>query len=130
MRLVDQEGNEVTSKKNEEANNLEQELSKQVEKLLEPTLNRIKLSGSQIPQEQLMQLFSMAHSMLFNRMVYNLAIKMGYKNIDDLISENDVEEMQTNLQNQIQMASQDEEQQGGNEQQGSGPEGFDPKGQS
>ena len=122
MRLVDQEGNEVTSKKNEEANNLEQELSQKVEKLLEPTLNRIKLSGSQLPQEQLMQLFSMAHSMLFNRMVYNLALKMGYKNIDDLISENDVEEMQTNLQNQIQMTSQDEQQQGG-EQEGSGPQG-------
>jgi len=122
MRLVDQEGNEVTSKKNEEANNLEQELSQKVEKLLEPTLNRIKLSGSQLPQEQLMQLFSMAHSMLFNRMVYNLALKMGYKNIDDLISENDVEEMQTNLQNQIQMANQDEQQQGG-EQDDSGPQG-------
>lgn len=130
MRLVDQEGNEVTSKKNEEANNLEQELSKQVEKLLEPTLNRIKLSGSQIPQEQLMQLFSMAHSMLFNRMVYNLAIKMGYNNIEDLISENDVEEMQTNLQNQIQMSNQEDEQQGEGGEQGSGPEGFDPKGQS
>ena len=120
MRLVDQEGNEVTSKKNEEANNLEQELSQKVEKLLEPTLNRIKLSGSQLPQEQLMQLFSMAHSMLFNRMVYNLALKMGYKNIDDLISENDVEEMQTNLQNQIQMANQDDQQ--GGEQEGSGPQ--------
>lgn len=122
MRLVDQEGNEITSKKNEEANTLEQELSQKVEKLLEPTLNKIKLSGSQIPQDQLMQLFSMAHSMLFNRMVYNLAIKMGYKNIDELISDNDVEEMQTNLSNQIQMSNQEDQQGQGGQEDPQGPQ--------
>ena len=125
MRLVDQEGNEITSKNNEKANQLEQQLSKKVEKLLEPLLKKIQLSGSQLPQEQLMQLFSMAHSMLFNRFIYNFAVEMGYENVDDLISDDDLQELQTNLNNQIKMVDQDEEQEGG---QGQSPNaGFDPK---
>jgi len=108
MKLVDPSGNEVTSKENKKANELEKQLSKKAEKVIEPILNKIKLSGSQLPQEQLMQLVSMAHSSLFNRLVYNLAIKSGIENIDELVDENDVEELQTNLKNQVRMVDQNE----------------------
>lgn len=108
MKLVDPSGKEVTSKENKEAGELEQQLAKKTEKVLEPILNKIKLSGSQIPQDQLMQIFSMAQSNLFNRMVFNLAIKMGITNMDDLVSDDDVEELKTELSNQIQMVDSDE----------------------
>lgn len=108
MKLVDPQGNEMTSKENKQAKELEKQLSKKAEKVIEPILNKVKLSGSQLPQEQLMQLVSMAHSSLFNRFVYNLAIKAGIEDITELISEDDIEELQTNLKNQVKMVDQSE----------------------
>ncbi|MGM0588979.1 MAG: hypothetical protein ACQETE_11215 [Bacteroidota bacterium] len=108
MKLVDSSGNEITSKENKEAKELEKQLSKKSEELIEPILNKIKLSGSQLPQEQLMQLVSMAHSSLFNRLIYNLIIKAGYTDINDLLTEDDVEELKTNLSNQIRMVDPNE----------------------
>lgn len=102
MKIVDPSGKEVTSKENKEAGELESQLSKKIETLLEPVMNKIKLSGGQIPQQQLMQLSSAAHQMLFNRMVYNLAVKVGVKDISELVSSDDVEELQTSLNNQLQ----------------------------
>lgn len=109
MKLVDPSGKEVTSKENKEANELEGQLNKNIEKLLEPILNKIKLSGGQVPQQQLMQLSSAAHQMLFNRMVYNLAVKIGVKDISELLGEDDVEELQTSLSNQLQIVDQSEQ---------------------
>lgn len=111
MKLVDPSGNEVTSKQNENAQELEKQVSKKVETLLEPILNKVKLSGAQVPQQQLVQLSSMAHQMLFNRMIYNLIQKVGIENIDELLGEGDVEELKTELSNQIQMVDQAEMQQ-------------------
>ena len=108
MKLVDPQGKEVTSKENKKANKLEKQLGQKAEKVIEPVLNKVKLSGSQLPQEQLMQLVSMAHSSLFNRFVYNLAAKMGIEDLDDILTESDVEELQTNLKNQIKMVDQEE----------------------
>ncbi len=105
MKLVDPSGKEVTSKENKNAKELEGQLNKQIEKLLEPIFNKIKLSGAQVPQEQLMQLTSAAHQMLFNRMVYNLLIKVGVENITEVLSEDDVEELQTSLSNQLQFVN-------------------------
>ncbi|MFH5832595.1 hypothetical protein ACG2F4_06955 [Halalkalibaculum sp. DA3122] len=106
MKLVDPSGNEVTSKQNENAQELEKQVSKKVEKLLEPILNKVKLSGAQVPQQQLVQLSSMAHQMLFNRMIYNLIQKVGIDDIDELLADDDVEELKTELSNQIQMVDQ------------------------
>lgn len=103
MKLVDPSGKEVTSKENKDAKELEKQLSKKIEALLEPILNKVKLSGAQIPEQQLMQLSSAAQQMLFNRMVYNLLLKAGVENIDEVLSEDDVEELKTSLSNQIQM---------------------------
>lgn len=103
MKLVDPSGKEVTSKENKQAGELEKQLNKQIEKLLEPVMNKIKLSGGQIPQQQLLQLSSAAHQMLFNRMVYNLLIKVGVNEISEVLSEDDVEELQTSLSNQLQI---------------------------
>lgn len=108
MKLVDLSGKEITSKENKEAVELEEQVSKKTEKLLEPVFNKIKLSGAQVPQQQLMQLSSAAHQMLFNRILYNLLIKSGVKNIDELFTEDDMEELQTTLKNQIQMVDRDE----------------------
>lgn len=108
MKLVDPSGNEITSKKNENAQKLEKQLSSKLEDMLEPIINKIKLSGAQVPQQQLMQVSSMAHQMLFNRMIYNLIEKVGIEDIDELISEDDVEELKTNLSNQIKMVDSDE----------------------
>lgn len=108
MKLVDPSGNEITSKQNENAQKLEKQLSSKLEGMLEPIINKIKLSGAQVPQQQLMQLSSMAHQMLFNRMIYNLIEKVGIEDIDELISEDDVEELKTNLGNQIKMVDSDE----------------------
>lgn len=108
MKLVDPSGNEVTSKQNENAQKLEKQLSKKVEKLLEPILKKVQLSGAQVPQQQLVQLSSAAHQMLFNRMIYNLIEKVGIEDMDELLSEDDVEELKTDLSNQIKMVDQDE----------------------
>lgn len=108
MKLVDPSGKEVTSKQNENAQELEKQVSKKVENMLEPILNKVKLSGAQVPQQQLVQLSSMAHQMLFNRMIYNLIQKVGIDDIDELLAEDDVEELKTELSNQIQMVDQSE----------------------
>lgn len=108
MKLVDPSGKEVTSKENKEAGDLENQLNKKIEKLLEPVMNKIKLSGGQIPQQQLYQLSSAAHQMLFNRMVFNLAVKAGVEDISELLSEDDVEELQTDLTNQLQIVDRSE----------------------
>jgi len=105
MKLVDPSGKEVTSKENKQAKELEGQLEKQIETMLEPVMNKIKLSGAQVPQQQLMQLTSAAHQMLFNRMVYNLLIKSGVKDISEVLSEDDVEELKTSLSNQIQFSN-------------------------
>jgi len=105
MKIVDPSGKELTSKENKEAGELEKQLSKKMEALLEPILNRIKLSGSQVPHEQLLQLSSVAHQMLFYRMVYNLAVKSGIQNMDELIGEDDLEELKTSLSNQLQIVN-------------------------
>jgi len=52
-----------------------------------------------------MQLSSAAHQMLFNRMVYNLLLKVGVKEISEVLSEDDVEELQTSLSNQLQIVN-------------------------
>lgn len=103
MKLVDPNGNEVTSKENKDAKELEKQMSKKVEKLLEPVMNKIKLSGAQVPQQQLMQLSSAAQQMLFNRMVYNLLKKVGVEDLEEVLSEDDVEELSTSLKNQVKM---------------------------
>lgn len=103
MKLVDPSGKEVTSKENKQAKELEKQLESKIETLLEPVINKIKLSGAQIPQQQFMQLTSAAHQMLFNRMVYNLLIKSGVENLSEVLSEDDIEELQTNLSNQLQI---------------------------
>lgn len=111
MKLVDPQGHEVTSKENKEAKELEKQLSKKVENMLEPILNKIKLSGAKVPQQQLMQISSMAHQMLFNRMIYNLLQKVGIEDINELLSEDDVEELTTDLKNQVKMVDSSELQQ-------------------
>jgi translation initiation factor 2 alpha subunit (eIF-2alpha) len=110
MKLVDPSGKEVTSKENKDAKELEQQLNKQIEKLLEPIFNKIQMSGAQVPQEQLIQLSSAAHQMLFNRMIYNLLRKVGIKEIAEVLSEDDVEELQTSLSNQLQIVNPSEAQ--------------------
>jgi len=102
MKIVDPSGKEVTSKENKDAKELEKQLNKNIEKLLEPIFNKIKLQGAQVPQEQLMQLSSAAHQMLFNRMIFNLLKKVGVEQISEVLSDDDVEELQTSLSNQLQ----------------------------
>ena len=109
MKLVDQNGNEMTSKENADAKELEQQMSQKIEKLLEPVMNKIKLSGAQVPQQQLMQVSSAAQQMLFNRMVYNLLQKVGIEDLDEVISEDDIEELSTSLKNQIKIQGQDDD---------------------
>jgi tRNA(Glu) U13 pseudouridine synthase TruD len=111
MKLVDPSGNEVTSKENEEAQQLEKQMSKKIETLLEPVMNKVKLSGAQVPQQQLMQLSSAAQQMLHNRMIYNLLQKVGVEDLDEVLSEDDVEELSTSLKNQVQMVDKEEMQQ-------------------
>ncbi len=106
MKLVDSQGKEVTSKGNENAQELEQQLAQKAEKIVEPLFNKLKLANQQIPQDQLMQLTSMAHQILFNRLVFNLIQKVGIENIDDLITEDDLEELTTSFNNQIQFTDQ------------------------
>lgn len=113
MKLIDPSGNEVTSKENKDANELEGQLSGKMEEMLEPIMKKIQLSGAQVPQQQLMQLSSAAHQMLFNRMIYNLMIKAGISSIDELLTEDDMEELKTDLGNQIKMVDRSEQQDGG-----------------
>jgi hypothetical protein len=113
MKLVDPSGNEITSKENEDAKELEKQLSGKIEDMLEPVMNKIQLSGAQVPQQQLMQISSAAHQMLFNRMIYNLLSKIGIEDIDEVLSEDDVEELSTSLKNQIKIQGQDDEGDGG-----------------
>jgi len=110
MKLVDADGNELTSKENVDAKELEKQMSKKIETLLEPVMNKIKLSGAQVPQEQLMQLSSAAQQMLHNRMIYNLLKKVGIEDLDQVLSEDDVEELSTSLKNQVKMVDGDEAQ--------------------
>ncbi|MCW9706849.1 hypothetical protein [Fodinibius salsisoli] len=111
MKLVDPSGNEVTSKENKDAKELEKQMSKKIEALLEPVMNKVKLSGAQVPQQQLMQLSSAAQQMLFNRMIYNLLQKVGIEDIDEVLSEDDVEELSTSLKNQVKMVDGNDMQQ-------------------
>jgi tRNA(Glu) U13 pseudouridine synthase TruD len=111
MKLVDADGNELTSKENVDAKELEKQMSKKIEALLEPVMNKIKLSGAQVPQEQLMQLSSAAQQMLFNRMVYNLLQKVGIDDLNQVLSEDDVEELSTSLKNQVKMVDGEDAQQ-------------------
>ena len=111
MKIVDPSGNEVTSKENTDAKELEKQMSKKIEKLLEPVMNKIKLSGAQVPQQQLMQLSSAAQQMLFNRMIYNLIQKVGVEDLDEVLSEDDVEELSTSLKNQVKMVDENDMQQ-------------------
>ena len=110
MKLVDPSGNEVTSKENKDAKELEKQLSGKIEEMLEPVMNKIQLSGAQVPQQQLMQISSAAQQMLFNRMIYNLLIKAGIEDISEVLSEDDVEELSTSLKNQIQISEPGEQQ--------------------
>lgn len=116
MKLVDADGNEMTSKENADAKELEQQMSKKIESLLEPVMNKIKLSGAQVPQQQLMQLSSAAQQMLFNRMVYNLLQKVGIDDLDDVLTEDDIEELSTSLKNQVKMVDNEGEQQNAQQQ--------------
>lgn len=109
MKIVDPSGNEVTSKENKDAKELEKQLSGKIEEMLEPVMNKVKLSGAQVPQQQLMQISSAAHQMLFNRMIYNLLSKVGIEDISEVLSEDDVEELATSLKNQIKIQGQDDE---------------------
>lgn len=121
MKLVDPSGKEITSKENKQANDLEKQLNSKIETLLEPIFNKIKLSGAKVPQEQLMQLSSAAHQMLFNRMIYNLLSKVGVKEISEVLSDDDVEELQTSLSNQLQIVDPNEGQEGQNPNPNPGP---------
>ncbi|WP_234567433.1 hypothetical protein [Rhodohalobacter sp. 614A] len=112
MKLVDPSGKEVTSKENKRAKELEKQLDSKIEKLLEPVINKIKLSGAQLPQQQFMQLTSAGHQMLFNRIVFNLLIKSGVEDISEVLTEDDIEELSTSLKNQLQIV--DPSEQGGN----------------
>lgn len=125
MEIVDPSGNEITSKENEDAQKLEEQLSKKIQKLLEPVINKIKLSGAQIPQQQLMQLSSAAQQMLFNRMVYNMLIKMGVEDLDEVLSEDDIEELTTSLKNQVKMVDSSEMQEMMKQQQQQQQQGSD-----
>lgn len=108
MRLVDPHGNEVTSHKNEKADELEQQFNRKIENVLEPILNRIKLSGSKISEQQLIQLHSVAHQILFNRLVFNMISKMGIETIDGILEEDDIKELQTSLSNQLRIVDPSE----------------------
>lgn len=108
MKLVDPSGKEVTSKENKAAKELESQLDNKMQKLLEPIFNKIKLSGAQVPQQQLFQLTSAAHQMLFNRMVFNLLLKSGVKDLSEVVTEDDIEELKTELSNQLQFVDKPE----------------------
>lgn len=112
MKLVDPSGKEITSKENKQAKELEKQLDSKIESLLEPVINKIKLSGAQMQQQHFMQLTSAAQQMLFNRMVFNLLIKSGIENISEVLSEDDIEELSTELKNQLQIVNPSEQESG------------------
>lgn len=101
MKLVDQQGKEITSKKNESAQELESQLAKQAHSIVEPLITKLQLANQQIGQEQLLQITSMAHQMIFNRMIFNLIQKVGIKDLNELIGEDDIEELKTSFSNQF-----------------------------
>ncbi|MFO8028449.1 MAG: hypothetical protein R6U28_01185 [Cyclonatronaceae bacterium] len=109
MKLVDQDGKEITSKKNEEAQELEKQLAQSAQKLLEPLMSKLQLANQQIGQEQLMQITSMAHQMIFNRMIFNLIRKVGIKDMSELVGEEDLEELKTSFNNQFKFSQSGEE---------------------
>lgn len=109
MKLVDQDGKEITSKKNEEAQELEKQLAQSAQKLLEPLMSKLQLANQQIGQEQLMQITSMAHQMIFNRMIFNLIRKIGIKDMNELVGEDDLEELKTSFNNQFKFSQSGEE---------------------
>ena len=106
MKLVDRDGNEITSKKNEQAQDLEKQLARMAHSMLEPLINRLQLTNQQISQDQLLQITSMAHQILFNRMIFNLIQKSGIKNMNELITDTDLEELKTSFSNQFKVSSQ------------------------
>jgi len=112
MKLVDQDGNEMTSKKNEEAQALEKQMAEMAHKVLEPIMTKLQLANQQIGQEQLMQISSMAHQMIFNRMIFNLIQKVGVKDMSELVDENDLEELKTSFSNQFKFGSPEGQGQG------------------
>ncbi|MDI6400654.1 hypothetical protein QLX67_01515 [Balneolaceae bacterium ANBcel3] len=107
MKLVDQDGNEITSKKNEKAQELEKQLAQLAHTVVEPIFNKLKLANQQLGQEHVMQITSMAHQMIFNRMIFNLVLKNGIENLGDLITENDLEELKTSFSNQFKIGNSD-----------------------
>ncbi len=109
MKLVDRDGKEITSKKNEEAQQLEKQLAENAQKLLEPLINKLQLANQQIGQEQLMQITSMAHQMIFNRMIFNLIRKVGVKDMSELVGEDDLEELKTSFNNQFKFSKSEQE---------------------
>ena len=109
MKLVDRDGNEITSKNNEEAQELEKQLAKMAHELLEPLMSKLQLTNQQLGQEQLMQITSMAHQMIFNRMIFNLIRKVGVTDMKELVGEEDVEEMKTSFNNQFKFFKPGEE---------------------
>ena len=109
MKLVDQDGKEITSKKNEEAQELEKQLAQSAQELLEPLMSKLQLSNQQIGQEQLMQITSMAHQMIFNRMIFNLIRKIGVKDMSELVGEDDLEELKASFNNQFKFSQSGQE---------------------
>ncbi len=109
MKLVDRDGNEITSKKNEEAQELEQQLAQMAHELLEPLVKKLQLANQQLGQEQLMQITSMAHQMIFNRMIFNLIRKVGVTDMNELVGEDDLEELKTGFNNQFKFSQSGQE---------------------
>jgi hypothetical protein len=109
MKLVDRDGNEITSKKNEEAQELEQQMAQMAHELLEPLLNKLQLANQQLGQEQLMQITSMAHQIIFNRMIFNLIRKVGVNDMKELVDEDDLEELKTSFNNQFKFSQSGQE---------------------
>ncbi|MGM0739642.1 MAG: hypothetical protein ACQETM_10850, partial [Bacteroidota bacterium] len=58
---------------------------------------------------QLMQITSMAHQMIFNRMIFNLIRKVGIKDMSELVGEEDLEELKTSFNNQFKFSQSGEE---------------------
>ena len=101
MKLLDRDGNEITSKQNDKAQELEKQMSGLAQKVVEPIINKLQLTSHQITQDQFIQLTSMAHQMIFNRMIFNLILKTGVDDLNEIVSEVDLEELKTAFSNQI-----------------------------
>lgn len=109
MKLIDPSGKEITSKKNEKAQELENQMVRMAQNIVEPIIKKLQLSNQQISQDQLIQITSMAHQMIFNRMIFNLIQKTGVKNLNELIAKDDLEELQTAFSNQFKIVQQGQE---------------------